>query len=105
MRGIQVKKKRFIFMLGALMLLLTTLVACAEDKDTDTDQEKNEEAEAEKEEEAFDPEPNPDATQISTYDEGRMNDQAQINEDLLSEYEEGNYSFEDPKSQLMMKEE
>lgn len=83
-------------MLGALMLLLTTLVACAEDKDTDTDQEKNEEAEAEKEEEAFDPEPNPDATQISTYDEGRMNDQAQINEDLLSEYEEGNYSFEDP---------
>src|SRR5690625_3694860 len=94
MRGIQVKKKSLIFMLGALMLLLTILVACAEDKDTD--QEKNEEAEAEKEEEVFDPEPNPDATQISTYDEERINDQAQIDENLLSEYEDGNYSFEDP---------
>lgn len=79
-------------MIGTLLLVLTTLVACAGDKD----QEKNEETEAKKEEEVFDPKPNPDATQISTYDEEIINDQAQIDEDLLSEYEKGDYSFKDP---------
>lgn len=79
-------------MLGALMLLIT-LVACTENKEEAKD-ELDEEVEAE--EEVFDPEPDPDAKQVSFYDEKRMDNQKEIEEELRATYEEGDYSFQDP---------
>src|SRR5699024_1179000 len=91
-RGIQVRKKSLIFIFGALALMLT-LVACTENKEEAKD-EPDEEAESK--EEVFDPEPDPDAKQVSFYDEERINDQEEIEEGLRADYEEGNYAFEDP---------
>ncbi|SFD86728.1 arylsulfate sulfotransferase [Lentibacillus persicus] len=48
------------------------------------------------EEETFDPAPNPDAEQISAYDDERMAEQAEMDDELSAEYEDGSYSFEDP---------
>src|SRR5699024_12867300 len=72
---------------------MLTLVACTENKEEAKD-EPDEEAESK--EEVFDPEPDPDAKQVSLYDEERINDQEEIEEGLRADYEEGNYAFEDP---------
>ncbi|MGY0691383.1 aryl-sulfate sulfotransferase [Virgibacillus sp. FSP13] len=84
------QRKSLIKMLGLLMLVLAVLTACT----AGGDEEKNKQEEAE--EKVFDPEPNPDATQISTYDEDRIKEQEKIDQKLLAEYEKGSYSFDDP---------
>src|SRR5699024_1164962 len=91
-RGIQVRKKSLIFIFGALALMLI-LASCSENKEEAKD---DPDEEAESKEEVFDPELDPDAKQVSFYDEERINDQEEIEEDLRADYEEGNYAFEDP---------
>src|SRR5699024_8778603 len=50
----------------------------------------------EKNDENFDPKPDPDATQMTTYDDELVDEQTQMDEDLLSTYGKENYSFDDP---------
>src|SRR5690625_3665421 len=80
-RGIQVRKRNLMFMLGVLALMLT-LVACTENEEEAKD-EPDEEAESK--EEVFDPEPGPDAKQVSFYDEERINDQEEIDVKLRAD--------------------
>src|SRR5699024_178118 len=63
-----------------------------EDGETKEDNDDDEDEEVE----IYAPEPDENATQISTYNEERLTDQADIEEDLNEEYNQGNYTFDDP---------
>src|SRR5699024_2072554 len=63
-----------------------------EDGETKEDNDDDEDEEVE----IYAPEPDENATQISTYNEERLTDQADIEEDLIEEYEQGNYTFDEP---------
>lgn len=51
-------------------------------------------------EEVFDPEPNPDAAQISSYNDDCMEKQKEMDEDILSEYKQEEYTFNKPFIQV-----
>lgn len=74
----------------ALLLLLAGMAACSNDEAEDK------ESKAEPEKEEFDPKPDPDAEQVSSYDDERVEEQAEMDKDLQAEYEEGDYSFDEP---------
>lgn len=79
-----------LWLLALSMLLI--LGACS-DEDGEA---KDDDGEDDEKVEVYNPDPDPDATQISTYNEERLNDQADIEEDLMEEYEQGNYTYEEP---------
>src|SRR5699024_11910842 len=56
----------------------------------------NVEEEEESKEETFNPKPNPDAAQVSPYNDERMEKQAEMDADLLVEYEEDDYTVMNP---------
>lgn len=83
--------------LSIALLLFIILSACStvSENETSLDIEKmiSEKKEALK---PFDPEPDPNAKQISSYNTERMDDQKEMDENIKSEYEEGNYTLDDP---------
>ena len=79
-----------LWLLALSMLLI--LGACSDDDG----EAKDDDGEDDEKVEVYNPDPDPDATQISTYNEERLNDQADIEEDLMEEYEQGNYTYEEP---------
>src|SRR5690625_395230 len=84
------RRSRTLWLLALSMLLI--LGACS-DEDGEA---KDDDGEDDEKVEVYNPDPDPDATQISTYNEERLNDQADIEEDLMEEYEQGNYTYEEP---------
>lgn len=76
-------RKNRLICLGILILIISGLGACS-DKET------------QEEEKVFDPEPNPDAAQISSYNDDRMEKQIDMDSDILAEYEEGDYTIKNP---------
>lgn len=85
-------KRNGLNLITVALALLIILAACTGNKE----QAKDEQAKTAEKEEVFDPEPDPNAKQVSSYNEQRINDQEQIDEALLSAYVEGTYSFEKP---------
>src|SRR5690625_3818714 len=80
--------KRHLFLLLSIMLAIAIgLGACSNN---------NAEEENESKEETFNPEPNPDATQVSLYNDERMEEQAKMDEELLAEYEKDDYTVMNP---------
>ncbi|MBU5465315.1 aryl-sulfate sulfotransferase [Virgibacillus sp. MSJ-26] len=84
------RRSRTLWLLALSMLLI--LGACSDDDG----EAKDDDGEDDEKVEVYNPDPDPDATQISTYNEERLNDQADIEEDLMEEYEQGNYTYEEP---------
>src|SRR5699024_11079099 len=84
------RRPRTLWLLALSMLLI--LGACSDDDG----EAKDDDGEDDEKVEVYNPDPDPDATQISTYNEERLNDQADIEEDLMEEYEQGNYTYEEP---------
>lgn len=80
------RRSRTLWLLALSMLLI--LGACSD--------EDGEAKEDDEEVEIYAPEPDENATQISTYNEERLMDQAKLEEELITEYNQGNYTFDDP---------
>ncbi|MBP1971492.1 arylsulfate sulfotransferase [Virgibacillus natechei] len=77
------KKRSFIYLAGsAAIIVLAFVVYVTMDSETTTAE--------------FNPEPDPNATQFSYKDERRMFEQTKMEEEILANYNEGTYSFEDP---------
>src|SRR5690625_3583526 len=80
--------RRHLFLLLSIMLALVIgLGACSNN---------NAEEENESKEETFNPEPNPDTTQVSSYNDERMEEQAEMDAELLAEYEKDDYTVMNP---------
>src|SRR5699024_6942171 len=87
------KRKKLFMMFSVLMLwLLFTACTLAEDGD----KEENKKATGDEQEEIFNPKPTPDATQVSSFNSDRIEEQEKIEQEINAEYEEGSYTFEDP---------
>lgn len=80
-------------MFGFILVLLAGLSACSNDKD---DKTKDDSKDKTKKEQVFDPKPDPDAKQISSYNDDRMEEQKKKDKDILSEYKDGDYTYDDP---------
>src|SRR5699024_1863423 len=80
-----------VFWILVLSLLLI-LGAGANNEDGETKEDNDDEEEVE----IYSPEPDENATQISTYNEERLTDQADIEEDVIEEYEHGIYTLDEP---------
>src|SRR5699024_2862724 len=89
-------KKRNIIIINILLLTIVLLAACSQENRDNTENQRKVKKEEEKKEEIFNPEPNPDATQISSYNDERLKQQEEVVEEINSEYEEETYTFEDP---------
>ncbi|WP_106495892.1 aryl-sulfate sulfotransferase [Lentibacillus sp. Marseille-P4043] len=84
------KRNSFLYMFIVAVILVVSLAACTEES---TDDQSDE---AKAKEEQTNSSQDTDVKQISSYDESRIDNQAEIEKDLLEEYQEGSYSFEDP---------
>ncbi|HLR59898.1 MAG TPA: aryl-sulfate sulfotransferase [Pseudogracilibacillus sp.] len=80
-------RRNSIFLLSILLLVFFGLVACADNDTADTEKE---------EKKIFDPEPNTEAAQISSYNQERMDEQADMDADILAEYKEDSYTVKNP---------
>lgn len=89
-----IKRSRVLWLLILSVLLI--LGACSDDDgDAKEDEDKDD---VDEKVEVYSPEPNPDAAQISSYNDERLDEQLEIESDLLQEYEEGDetYTYDDP---------
>src|SRR5699024_7657667 len=76
-----------------MLVLFIGITACSNDQDEKT---KDDSTDKPKKEQVFDPKPDPDAKQISSYNEERMDEQKKKDKDILSEYKKGQYTYDDP---------
>jgi len=86
------RRKNLMKILVLFMLTALVLAACA-NKDEGNEVELEETKE---EEEIFNPEPNPDAKQVSSYDDERIKKQEAIEQEIEEAYENGSYTFDKP---------
>src|SRR5699024_12426888 len=82
-------RKKYVLLFTVVIGLLLTFAACSNEND-----ETKEEEEVEKEK--YEPEPNPEASQISTYNEERLDEKADIEVEILEEYNQVKYRLDDP---------
>jgi len=82
-------RKKYVLLFTVVIGLLLTFAACSNEND---DTKEEEEVEKEK----YEPEPNPEASQISTYNEERLDEQADIEAEILEEYNQDTYRLDDP---------
>lgn len=71
-----------------LLFLLTAVAACTDNK--------KEKSENESKGEEFNLDPDPDAEQVTTYDDEIIEEQTVKEKELLSEYEDGSHTIDDP---------
>src|SRR5699024_2130077 len=76
-----------------MLVLFIGITACSNDQDEKT---KDDSTDKPKKEQVFDPKTDPDAKQISSYNEERMDEQKKKDKDILSEYKKGQYTYDDP---------
>lgn len=81
-------KRKLFLLISITLVLVIGLGACSSNNNDDKEKETKEET--------FNPEPNPDATQVSSYNDERMEEQAEMDADLLAEYEEDDYTVMNP---------
>src|SRR5699024_10030144 len=81
-------KRKLFLLISITLVLVIGLGACSSNNNDDKEKETKEET--------FNPEPNPDATQVSSYNDEQMEEQAEMDADLLAEYEEDDYTVMNP---------
>ena len=82
-----------LMLFSFMLVLFIGITACSNDQDEKT---KDDSTDKPKKEQVFDPKPDPDAKQISSYNEERMDEQKKKDKDILSEYKKGQYTYDDP---------
>lgn len=82
-------KKGFVtFFVLCIIFFLSIMAGCTDDK-------KEPEAKGNSEED-FDPEPDPDAEQVTTYDDEIVEEQKKKDKELMSDYDDETYTLNDP---------